>query len=151
MGLFKREKRVYEDIPDDQLDWNQRALKKYMSPEPFYVDSGKAYNLKHREQINVNLHQNLGLSDLDDLLQMKAPRFYDIYTQGIKNLNNLCDYVGTNLPANNKLQQLKGQYDELQKRCEYQETLIKQLMEQNEKLQNQILDKTNVQSSTFSR
>lgn len=151
MGLFGRSKGKYEDIPDEQLDWNQRALKKYSSPEPFYVDSGKAYNLKHREQINVNLHQNLGLSDLDDLFQMKAPRFYDIYTQGIKNLNSLCDYVAENLPANNKLQQLQGENNQLKKQCADQKAMIDKLMAQNEKLQNQLIDKVNSQSSSFSR
>ena len=151
MGLFSREKGAYADIPDEELDWNQRALKKYQSNEPFYVDTGSYYTRDHREQIDGCMNRSLGLRDFDDFLQMKAPRFYNIYTGVNKSINALCDYVVDNLPANNKLQQLQGENNQLKKQCADQKAMIDKLMAQNEKLQNQLIDKVNSQSSSFSR
>ena len=151
MGFWGSDKRVYEDIPDEQLDWNQRQYKKWRSRDPFHTDAGSTYLDDGKRIIDARLNASLGLNDIDDLFQMKAPRFYNIYTRGIEKLNNLCNYVADNLPANNTLQQLQGKYDELQKRCEDQKAMIEKLMAQNEKLQNQLLEKVNTQSSSFSR
>ena len=43
MGFWGSDKRVYEDIPDEQLDWNQRQYKKWRSRDPFHTDAGSTY------------------------------------------------------------------------------------------------------------
>lgn len=146
MGIFRREKGPYENIPDEKLDWNQQQQKKWQSDAPFPVDSGGAYSRKGREHIDGCLHQTLGLHDIDDLFQMKAPRFYKIYTDTCENVFGLCEYVWKNLPNNNKYQELQGRNEELEKRCNQQDAIIEKLMAQNEKLQNELLDKVNGQS-----
>ncbi len=146
MGIFRREKGPYENIPDEKLDWNQQQQKKWQSDAPFPVDSGGAYSRKAREALDGCLHQTLGILDIDDLFQMKAPRFYKIYTDTCENVFNLCEYIGKNLPDNNKYQELQGRYEELEKRCNQQDAIIEKLMAQNEKLQNELLDKVNGQS-----
>ena len=146
MGIFRREKGPYENIPDEKLDWNQQQQKKWQSDAPFPVDSGGAYSRKGREHIDGCLHQTLGLHDIDDLFQMKAPRFYKIYTDTCGNVFDLCEYVYKNLPSNDKYQELQGRYEELEKRCKQQDAIIEKLMAQNEKLQNELLDKVNEQS-----
>ena len=151
VGLFRREKGRYEDIPDEKLDWNQRQMKKWQSDAPFPVDSGGAYTRKGRECIDGCLHQSLGLHNVDDLFQLKAPRFYEIYNDTCNNVFDLCEYVYKNLPNNDKYQELKGQYEELKKRCKQQDAIIEKLMAQNEKLQNELIEKVNTQSSAFSR
>lgn len=77
---------------------------------------------------------------------MKAPRFYKIYTETGENVANLCEYVYNTLPNNDKYQELQGRYEELEKRCNQQDAIIEKLMAQNEKLQNELLDKVNGQS-----
>lgn len=146
MGIFRREKGPYEDIPDEKLDWNQQQQKKWQSDAPFPVDSGGAYSRKGREHIDGCLHQTLGLHDIDDLFQMKAPRFYKIYTDTCHNVFDIGTYIYENLPDNNKYQELQGRYEELEKRCNQQDLIIEKLMAQNEKLQNELLDKVNGQS-----
>jgi len=146
VGIFRREKGPYENIPDEKLDWNQQQQKKWQSDAPFPVDSGGAYSRKAREALDGCLHQTLGLHDIDDLFQMKAPRFYKIYTDTCENVANLCKYVYGTLPNNDKYQELQGRYEELEKRCKQQDAIIEKLMAQNEKLQNELLDKVNRQS-----
>lgn len=151
MGLFGRSKGKLEDIPDEQLTWNQRQSKKYNSPETFWCDSDYGYNEKHRDVICACLSQSLGCNNLDDLIQMRAPRFHHAYTTNSETLYDVAKYIYDNLPNNNQYQQLQGKYDELQQRCEKQDEIIEKLMTQNEKLQNQLIEKANSQSSTFSR
>ena len=146
MGIFRREKGPYENIPDEKLDWNQQQQKKWQSDAPFPVDSGGAYSRKGRECIDGCLHSSLGLHNIDDLFQMKAPRFYKIYTETGQNVVNLCKYVYETLPNNDRYQELQGRYEELEKRCKQQDAIIEKLMAQNEKLQNELLDKVNGQS-----
>ena len=151
MGLFRREKGRYEDIPDEKLNWNQRYEKKWQSDAMFPVDSGGAYSRKAREALDGCLHQSLGLSNIDDIFQLKAPRFFKAYNDTCINVFDLCEYVYKNLPNNDKYQELQGRYEELKKRCKQQDAIIEKLMAQNEKLQNELIEKVNAQSSAFSR
>ena len=131
----------YDNVPDDQLNFYQRHIKKWQSKEPFHVSSGFFYDTEAKRGIDARLTNSLGLFDLDDLFEMKAPNLYGCITHTSDNILRLSDYIGKNLPNNNKYQQLQGKYDELQKRCAAQETAIKELMEQNKALikQNQEL------------
>lgn len=142
MGLFSSEvKGPYDDIPDDQLNFYQRHIKKWQSNEPFPVSSGFQYGNKAKAGIDGRLRNSLGLTDIDDLFEMKAPNLYGCITHTSDNIITLCKYVYEHLPNNNNYQQLQGKYDELQKRCIAQENTIKELMEQNKTLikQNQEL------------
>ena len=160
MGIFRREKGPYEDIPDEKLNWNQQQQKKWQSDAPFPVDSGGAYSRKGREHIDGCLHQTLGLHDIDDLFQMKAPRFYKTINDTWHNGFDLCEYIYKHLPNieaslqnNNQYQELQGRYEELKKRCKRQDAIIDHLMKRNEELQNQLLEKAkeNAPSPPFSR
>ena len=155
MGIFRREKGPYEDIPDEQLNWNQQQQKKWQSDAPFYVDSGGYFSRNARECIDGCLHQTLGLHDIDALFQMKAPRFYKVYNETNTNLYNLCDYIykhlsniETSLQNNNQYQELQGRYEELKKRCKRQNAIINLLMERNEELQNRLLEKNKEKESS---
>lgn len=142
MGLFSSEvKGPYDDIPDDQLNFYQRHIKKWQSNEPFPVSSGFQYGIKAKRGIDARLTNSLGLHDIDDLFEMKAPNLYKCFIDTAHNVMTLCRYVYDHLPNNNKYQQLQGKYDELQKRCGAQENTIKEIMEQNKALikQNQEL------------
>ena len=142
MGLFSSEvKGPYDDIPDDQLNFYQRHIKKWQSKTPFPVSSGFEYPSKAKQGIDERLTNSLGLHDIDDLFEMKAPALYKCFIDTAHNVMTLCRYVYDHLPNNNKFQQLQGKYDELQKRCVAQETAIKELMKQNKALikQNQEL------------
>ena len=142
MGLFSSKfKGPYDDIPDEQLNFYQRHIKKWQSKEPFPVSSGFEYGTKAKQGIDARLTNSLGLYDLDDLFEMKAPYLYKLFIDIGRNVHTLCKYVYEHLPNNNKYQQLQGKYDELQKRCTAQENTIKEITEQNKALikQNQEL------------
>lgn len=160
MGIFRREKGPYDDIPDEKLNWNQQQQKKWQSDAPFYVDSGGYFSRNARECIDGCLHQTLGLHDIDALFQMKAPRFYAVYNQTNDHVYDLCEYIYKHLPNieagiqnNNQYQELQGRYAELKKRCKRQDAVIDHLMRRNEELQNQLLEKAkkNAPSPSFSR
>ena len=119
------------------------AAKKWESDAPFPVATGWTYGRDAREFIDGCLHRSLGLHNIDDLFELKASRFYKAINDIWSNSFNLCGYVYENLPNNNQYQQLQGKYEELEKRCEKQDATIEKLMEQNEKLQNQLLEKVN--------
>ncbi|MGP1585774.1 MAG: hypothetical protein ACTTH3_04565 [Schwartzia sp. (in: firmicutes)] len=155
MGIFRREKGPYEDIPDEKLNWNQQQQKKWQSDAPFYVDSGGYFSRNARECIDGCLHQTLGLHDIDALFQMKAPRFYKVYNDTGQNIMTLCDYIYKHLPNietgiqnNNQYQELQGRYEELKKRCKRQNAIINLLMERNEELQNRLLEKNKEKESS---
>jgi len=142
MGLFSSEvKGPYDDIPDEQLNFYQLHIKKWQSKEPFPVSSGFEYGTKAKQGIDARLTNSLGLHDIDDLFEMKAPALYKCFIDTAHNVMSLCRYVYDHLPNNNEFQQLQGKHEELQKRCTAQETAIKELMEQNKALikQNQEL------------
>ena len=142
MGLFSSEvKGPYDDIPDEQLNFYQRHSKKWQSKEPFPVSSGGEYGWQAKCGVDGRLRNSLGLTNIDDLFEMKAPNLYGCITHTSDNIITLCKYTYNHLPNNNKFQQLQGKYEELQKRCTAQETAIKELMEQNKALikQNQEL------------
>mgnify|MGYP002626530026 CR=1 FL=1 len=131
----------YANIPDEQLNFYQRHSKKWQSNAPFPVSSGGEYGVEAKCGIDGRLRNSLGLTNIDDLFEMKAPNLYGCITHTSDNIITLCKYVYEHLPNNNKYQQLHGKYDELQKRCVAQENTIKELMEQNKTLikQNQEL------------
>ena len=135
-GEKKEKKRTIWDIPDEELSIAHRHWKKWNNGQPFIVKDGTKYDQEHKGIIDHQLYSNLGCSSLDDLLEMKAPTFfYSFY--------DLYNYVKNNVKSNNQYQQLLGQYEEIQKRCEQQEAMIEKLMAQNEKLQNQLIEKVN--------
>ena len=150
MGFWGYNNGIYENVPNEQLDFNQRHIKKWQSDIPFSVSSGGSYSREARSGIDGRLRNSLGLTDIDDLLEMKAPRLFKLYTDTSNNVINLCEYTYKNLSSNNKFQQLLGKYEELQERCRHQEAMIEKLMAQNEQLQAQLLEKANAASS-FSR
>ena len=142
MGLFSSEvKGPYDDIPDEQLNFYQRHSKKWQSKEPFPVSSGGEYGWQAKCGVDGRLRNSLGLTNIDDLFEMKAPNLYGCITHTSDNIITLCKYIYNHLPNNNKFQQLQGKYEELQKRCIAQENTIKEIMEQNKALikQNQEL------------
>ena len=155
MGIFRREKGPYEDVPDEKLNWNQQQQKKWQSDAPFYVDSGGYFSRNARECIDGCLHQTLGLHDIDALFQMKAPRFYKVYNATGQNIMTLCDYIYKHLPNieagiqnNNQYQELQGRYEELKQRCKRQDAIINLLMERNKELQNLLLEKNKEKESS---
>jgi len=131
----------YANIPDDQLNFYQRHSKKWQSNAPFPVSSGGEYGVEAKCGVDGRLRNSLGLTNIDDLFEMKAPHLYSIFNVTSANIIELCKYIYQELPNNNKYQQLQGKHDELQKRCVAQENTIKELMEQNKALikQNQEL------------
>ena len=154
MGFFGEFKGKYEDIPDEQLNFYQRHIKRWQSNVPFPVSSGFTYGIKAKQGIDGRLTNSLGLADIDDLFEMKAPFLYG----AIKNTNdtvyNLYEFVNKSLPENNKLQKIQGKYEqlekqfqELKKRCISQKKIIESTMEQNRELieQNKELIKQNQQ------
>ncbi len=151
MGWFSKDKKPYKDIPDEKLDFNQQQEKKWSSNMPFYVASGGYYTPEARAGLANRLMHSFGTHKLDDVIEMRAPRFYHSFHATGTNIENLCKYVYENLEDNINLQQLQGKYDELQKRCEDQKVMIEKLMAQNEKLQNQLLERSNEHTSSFSR
>ena len=151
MGFWGSDKRLYEDIPDERLDWNQRQLKKWRSRDPITTHSGLTYPDEGRRIADSRLNASLGFNNIDDLFELKAPRFFATYCGIDKNVYDLCKYVQKNIPENNQLQELKGENRQLKKQCEDQKAMIEKLMAQNEKLQNQLLERSNSQSSGFSR
>ncbi len=151
MGFWGSDKRVFEDVPDEQLNWNQKKFKQWRSRDPIHTKSGLVYEDDGRRIIDARLNASLGLNNIDDLLEMKAPRFFYTIERIWQDEYDLAKYIVENLPNNNQYQQLQGKYDELQKKCEEQKAMIEKLMAQNEKLQNQIIDKVSSQSASFSR
>lgn len=155
MGIFEREKGAYADIPDERLDWNQRHQKKWESMNPFDTASGKRYDKGCKQQIDGCLQHTLGMHDIDDLFEMKAPRFYAAFRDTVQNAYDASRYLYHELPNqladNNRYQQLQGKYDELKQQCGQKDVMIEKLMAQNEKLQTQLLEKLNIQSPSFSR
>ncbi len=139
MGWFSYNEGPYKDIPDERLDWNQQQQKKWQSNAPFPVDSGGTYPKENKVGIDSALQNSLGLTDIDDLFQMKAPRFYAVFNELADNAYNTWKIVNKNLVNHDKYKELQGKYEELQKRCEYQEALIEKLMNQKTSTQaNQI-------------
>ena len=166
MGLFGEFKGKYADIPDEQLNFYQRHIKRWQSKAPFPVSSGGGYGWDAKCGIDGRLTNSLGLADIDDLFEMKAPFLYGA-------IKNTYEVVSKALPENNKLQKVLGKYEQLQvqfqelkKRCISQKNIIESTMEQNRELieQNKELIKQNQQlqsllvsakqasaSATFSR
>ena len=146
MGFFSSEvKGPYDDIPDEQLNFYQRHIKKWQSKTPFPVSSGFEYGTEAKRGIDARLTNSLGLHDIDDLFEMKAPALHKCFIDTAHNVMALCRYVYDHLPNNNKFQQLQGKYEELQKRCIAQKDTIEKTMEQNRELieQNKALIKQN--------
>lgn len=146
MGLFSSEvKGPYDDIPDDQLNFYQRHSKKWQSKEPFPVSSGGEYGWQAKCGVDGRLRNSLGLTNIDDLFEMKAPNLFKCFIDTAHNVMSLCRYVYDHLPNNNKFQQMQGKCDELQKRCIAQKETIEKTMEQNRELieQNKALIKQN--------
>lgn len=105
----------------------------------FFPSSGGRYTSKQKAAIAGCLYDSLGCAQLDDLLEMHAPDTFQKLDVMAKNIYATCKYLDENLKPNNMMQQLQGQNEELQKRCEYQEALIRQLMEQNKALQEKLI------------
>lgn len=116
------------NTPDDQLAWNQRHWKRWHSQQPFITENGTVYNVTHKNYIDENLYTHFSCSDLDDLMEMKAPKFWHYFYKLYEKVKNLSKFLKTNIKTNNDYQQLQGRYEELKKRCEQQEAIIREFI-----------------------
>lgn len=91
--------------------WNDRG--------PFYVERGGYYDEGCKQQIDGRLMKSLGLDNIDDLFEMKAPNFDErIKTLGhnVVVLGNYCEYITEELKKQTAaLQQLSEQISDLKR------------------------------------
>ncbi len=112
------------------MDQQQPRKSKWRDKGPFYVDGGsRYYDEGCKQQIDGRMMKSLGLDNIDDLLEMKAPNF----DQRIKTLGGNVVYIGN---------YCKYFEEELRK----QMAMLKQLSEQVASLQRQLEN-----ASSFSR
>lgn len=116
--------------PQQELTFPQKVYRIWHSNQNYVTKGGYEYDWQHKRQIDESMYTNLGCSNLDDLLEIKAPNFYDsFYTicEWIVNMGRNVKFIKKNIQSNNDYQTLLGKYEELQKRCEQQENLIRDL------------------------
>lgn len=111
------------------MEQQQPRKSKWTDKGPFHVEGGWSYNEACKQQIDGRLMKSLGLDDIDDLFEMKAPVFY----QRIKTLGHNIDVI-----------------------CQYCEYFTKELQKQQEALnqlseQIKALQQQSTRSSSFSR
>ena len=98
------------------------------------------YDWQHKKQIDESLYTHLGCSNLDDLMEIKAPGFFESFY-------NICDwivqmgrnvkFIKKNMQSNNDYQRLLGENEALKKQCEQQAALIREFIarhSENEKI-----------------
>lgn len=123
LGNDKIEKTEQQQQQPRKSKWTDRG--------PFYVESGASYSEACKQQIDGRLMKSLGLDDLDDLFEMKAPVFDKrIKTLG-HNVHVICTYCEIFAEELKKqqtaLNQLTEKLDALQQLSEQINDLKRQL------------------------
>ncbi len=104
------------------MDQQQPRKSKWRDKGPFYVDGGsRYYDEGCKQQIDGRMMKSLGLDNIDDLFEMKAPNF----DQRIKTLGHnvcvICEYC-----------------EIFAKELKQQQTALNQLAEKLDTLQRQL-------------
>ena len=120
--------------PQQELTFPQKVYRIWHSNQNYVTKGGYEYDWQLKKQMDGRLFSNLGTSNLDDLLEIKAPNFYNsFYTicDWIVNMGRNVKFIKKNMQSNNDYQTLLGKYEELKKHCEKQDALIQKFMERH--------------------
>ena len=123
-----------------ELTFPQKVHRIWHSDRNYVTAGGYEYDWQLKKQMDGRLFSNLGTSNLDDLMEIKAPHFYEFFYNMCERTHKIYKYLRNNIKSNNDYQQLLGKYEELQKHCEKQDALIQKLMEHH--LENEHLSPT---------
>ena len=114
--------------PQQELTFPQKVHRIWHSNQNYVTAGGYEYDWQLKKQMDTRLFNNLGTSNLDDLMEIKAPHFYEFFYDMYERVFKIYKYLRNNVKSNNDYQQLLGKYEELQKRCDQQEALIRDFM-----------------------
>lgn len=99
------------------MDQQQPIKSRWTDRGPFFVESGGSYSIDCKQQIDGRMMRSLGLDNIDDLLEMKAPNFYErikIMKHNVDVIGQYCEYFTNELKKQQAtLQQLSEQINEL--------------------------------------
>ena len=121
----KKERTIW-DIPDEQLNVFQRHWKRWKGQDIFVTESGSSYNRTHKAQMDSRMYTNLGCSSLDDLLEMKAPKFFLYFYELCSNVHWLCKQIQKQQKNETSYEDLLAENKALKQRCKELEALIEQ-------------------------
>ena len=95
---------------------------KWTDRGPFYVEKGWSYSEACKQQIDGRLMRSLGLDDIDDLFEMKAPVFHQQIKTLAHNVDVICQYCEYFTKELQKQQETLNQLSEQIKALERQST-----------------------------
>lgn len=110
----------------------QQRKSKWTDRGPFHVEGGWSYSEACKQQIDGRLMRSLGLDDIDDLFEMKAPVFHQQIKTLAHNVDVICQYC---------------QY--FSKELQKQQETLNQISEQIKEIK--ALQQQSTSSSSFSR
>lgn len=127
----KKERTIW-DIPDEQLNVFQRHWKRWNGQDVFVTENGGKYDRTHKAQMDSRMYTNLGCSDLDGLLEMKAPKFFLYFYELCANVYWLCKQIKEQQKNETNYEELLAENKALKQRCKELEASIETLKEQQQ-------------------
>lgn len=142
MGFFgfgdKRQEQQTSPAPQQQpqhqqqthqeLTFPQKVYRIWHSNQNYVTELGYEYDWQHKKQLDESLYTHLGCSNMDDLMEIKAPRFHYSFYTICKIIEKMYKYIKNNIKSNNDYQKNLGENEALKKQCEQQEALIREFM-----------------------
>lgn len=125
--------------PQQQETLVQRVQRIWHSNQNYVTKAGFEFDWQLKKQMDTRLFNNLGTTNIDSLLEIKAPIFFESFynlCEWIVNMGRNVRFIKKNMQSNNDYQQLLGKYEELQKHCEKQDALIQKFMENHSEIKH---------------